>query len=63
VLKGDVKAALAGGEQALVEMVLATHAVTTTEEFEEFVSGWIATAKHPKATGLLLIGWSLRAGK
>ncbi len=52
VLNGDVKAALAGGEPALVEMVMATHAGTTTEEFEKIVSGWIATAKHPK-TGRL----------
>jgi phosphoserine phosphatase len=48
VLKGDVKAALAGGEHALLEMAMATHAGMTTEEFEKIVSDWIATAKHPK---------------
>ena len=48
LLKGDVKAALAGGEHALVEIVMATHAGLTTEEFEKVVSDWIATAKHPK---------------
>jgi phosphoserine phosphatase len=48
VLKGDVKSALAGGEHALVEMAMATHAGTTTEEFEQIVREWIATAKHPK---------------
>jgi hypothetical protein len=48
VLKGDVKAALAGGERALGQLVMATHAGTTTEEFEKSVSDWIATAKHPK---------------
>ena len=47
VLKGDVKAALAGGEHALVEMVIATHAGLTSEEFEKIVTEWIATAKHP----------------
>lgn len=47
VLKGDTKAALAGGEHALIEMAMATHAGTTTEEFEQLVSDWIATAKHP----------------
>ena len=52
VLKGDVKAALAGGEHALIEMAMATHAGTTTEEFEKIVTDWLATAKHPK-TGLL----------
>jgi len=48
VLKGDVKAALAGGEHALLEMAMATHAGMTTEEFEKIVKDWIATAKHPK---------------
>lgn len=47
LLKGDVKAALAGGEKALVEIVAATHAGMTTEEFEKTVKDWIATAKHP----------------
>lgn len=47
VLKGDVKAALAGGEHALVEMAMATHTGMTTEEFEKIVSDWISTAKHP----------------
>ena len=47
VLKGDLKSALAGGEQALMEMVMATHAGMTTEEFEKIVKDWIATAKHP----------------
>jgi phosphoserine phosphatase len=48
VLKGDMKAALAGGEKALLEMVMATHAGMSTEEFEQIVKEWIATAKHPK---------------
>jgi len=51
-LRGDVKAALAGGEHALLEMAMATHAGMTTEEFETIVTDWIATAKHPK-TGRL----------
>jgi hypothetical protein len=52
VLKGDVKAALAGGEHALLEMAMVTHAGMTTDEFEKIVSDWITTAKHPK-TGKL----------
>jgi hypothetical protein len=48
LLKGDVKAALAGGEASLVQIVMATHAGLTTEEFEKAVSEWIATAKHPQ---------------
>jgi len=47
ILKGDVRAALAGGERALGELMIATHAGTTTDEFERIVAGWIATSKHP----------------
>lgn len=47
LLKGDVKAALAGGERAIAEIVMATHAGLTTEEFEKIVKDWIGTAKHP----------------
>jgi hypothetical protein len=55
LLKGDVKGALAGGERALLEIVMATHAGMTTEEFDQTVKEWIATAKHPK-TGRPLTG-------
>jgi phosphoserine phosphatase len=48
VLKGDMKSALAGGEKALLEMAMATHAGMSTEEFEQIVKDWIATAQHPK---------------
>lgn len=52
VLKGDVKGALAGGERAIMEMVMATSTGMTTAEFEKTVRDWIATAKHP-GTGRL----------
>jgi phosphoglycolate phosphatase-like HAD superfamily hydrolase len=52
LLKGDVSGALAGGERAILEIVMATHAGMTTAEFEKVVTDWIATAKHPK-TGKL----------
>jgi phosphoserine phosphatase len=48
VLKGDLKGALAGGEKALLELVMATHAGMSSEEFARIVGEWIATAKHPK---------------
>jgi phosphoglycolate phosphatase-like HAD superfamily hydrolase len=48
LLKGDMKAALAGGEHAILEIVMATHAGTTTAEFEDVVRQWMATARHPK---------------
>ena len=47
LLKGDVKAALEGGEHAILEIVMATHAGMTTVEFEKIVKDWLATAKHP----------------
>ncbi len=49
VLAGDVNAALAGGEKAIVGLVMATHAGMTTEEFSKIVDDWITTAKHPKS--------------
>jgi hypothetical protein len=52
LLRGDVSKALAGGDKAIAEIVMATHAGMTTEEFEKVVADWIATAKHPK-TGRL----------
>ena len=48
LLKGDLKTAAAGGERAIVEILLATHTGNTTEEFEQIVKDWIGTAKHPK---------------
>jgi len=52
VLRGDLKAALAGGEHAILEMIGATHTGLTTEEFEAVVRDWFATARHP-TTGKL----------
>jgi hypothetical protein len=47
LLKGDVKGALAGGERAVLEIIMATHAGMTTEEFEKTVEDWVAAARHP----------------
>ena len=52
ILKGDLQGAMAGGDHALLELLMATHTGNTTEEFEKIVKDWIATAKHPK-TGRL----------
>jgi phosphoserine phosphatase len=52
LLKGDLKAAVGGGDRTLLELIMATHAGMTTVEFERIVKDWIATAKHPK-TGQL----------
>ena len=53
LLKGDLKAAMAGGEKAIQQLVMVTHAGMTSDEFSAVVSDWIATARHPE-TGRLL---------
>jgi hypothetical protein len=52
LLEGDMKTVMAGGEHALLEIVMATHAGISVGEFDQVVKDWINTAKHPK-TGLL----------
>ena len=47
VLEGDLDTALSGGDQALLEIILATHAGMTTAEFSAIASDWLKTAKHP----------------
>lgn len=47
LLQNDLKGALAGGERAILEIIMASHAGMTTEEFEKVVLKWISTAKHP----------------
>jgi phosphoserine phosphatase len=48
VLARDKEKALAGGEHAIAELIAATHAGMTTEEFDAIVSQWILTAHHPR---------------
>jgi hypothetical protein len=52
LLKGDLKGALAGGEKSMAEIVMATHAGMTTDEFQQIVNEWAATARHPKTKRL-----------
>ena len=47
ILEGDVKKALASGEQGVAEMMMMTHAGTTDEEFSGIVREWMNTAQHP----------------
>jgi phosphoserine phosphatase len=47
-LEGDMKALAESGEHGLLELVMATHAGNTTEEFAALVEDWLATARHPK---------------
>jgi phosphoglycolate phosphatase-like HAD superfamily hydrolase len=48
VLDNDRKALAAAGEKGLLQIVAATHAGMTTEEFTKTVENWIATARHPR---------------
>ncbi|TCL71361.1 HAD family hydrolase [Rhizobium sp. BK251] len=48
VLEGDMKALAASGEKGLMEIMMATHAGMTTDEFQKIVSDWISTARHPR---------------
>jgi phosphoserine phosphatase len=47
VLKGDMRAVLAGGEHAVMEIVAASHAGITTDAFQTIVKEWLATSRHP----------------
>ena len=49
VLKGDMQGVAASGEKGLMQLLAATHAGMTTEEFDKQVITWIRTAKHPKS--------------
>jgi phosphoglycolate phosphatase-like HAD superfamily hydrolase len=48
ILEDDAKSLLAFGEKGIGELVMATHAGVTTDEFETIVRNWVATAKHPR---------------
>ena len=48
VLENDMKTLMSYGEHGLLEIVMATHAGNTVEEFEQIVKDWLAIAKHPR---------------
>jgi phosphoserine phosphatase len=48
VLDGDMAAVAAAGEHGAAEIVAATHAGMTPDEFRQIVREWLATAKHPR---------------
>jgi phosphoserine phosphatase len=48
LLKGDMKGVMASGEAGIAELLAATHAGMTTDEFSRTVADWLATARHPK---------------
>jgi phosphoglycolate phosphatase-like HAD superfamily hydrolase len=48
VLDNDMDALANSGEKGLLQLVMATHAGNTTEEFSQIVTDWLAEAKHPR---------------
>lgn len=48
VLDGDLKGIAKGGEKGMVELMMATHAGMTTDEFSKIATDWFASSKHPK---------------
>ena len=47
-----MKGVMASGKKGLMQLVAATHAGMSTDDFEEIVTRWIATAKHPETDKL-----------
>ena len=47
-LAGDSKGLAATGERGLVELLMATHAGNTPDQFARVVEEWLATARHPR---------------
>lgn len=48
VLEGDREALSAHGEHALIEVVMASHAGMTTDDFDTIVRGWLTVARQPQ---------------
>ena len=48
VLEGDMKTLAAFGEKGLVELIMASHAGMTANQFSKIVTDWIATARDPR---------------
>ena len=48
VLENDMGALASTGEKGLLQLIMATHAGITTEEFSQIVIDWLAKARHPQ---------------
>jgi phosphoserine phosphatase len=47
-MEKDMKTLHDQGERGLIQLLMATHAGMTTDEFEQIVKDWLATEKHPR---------------
>jgi hypothetical protein len=48
VIGKDMKSLAGFGEKGLLEVIAATHAGMTVDDFHKLVSDWMATARHPR---------------
>ncbi|WP_317174556.1 HAD family hydrolase [Aquiflexum lacus] len=48
ILQNDLEQALKGGNRALMEIIMASHAGISTAEFDKSVKNWLESRKHPK---------------
>ncbi|TMV08500.1 haloacid dehalogenase-like hydrolase [Ruegeria sediminis] len=49
--EGDLQTVVQGGEEALIEVVNASHSGSSVDDFQTAVAAWLETARHPD-TGL-----------
>jgi AraC-like DNA-binding protein len=47
-LEGDAKTVAQGGAKSLVELLMASHAGMSSDEFDAIVRDWLRTARHPR---------------
>jgi phosphoserine phosphatase len=47
-LEGDMKALGEAGNEGLMQLLMATHAGMTSDEFETIAADWIGAARHPR---------------
>lgn len=48
ILEDDLETFFSFGEHGILEVVMATHAGNTTDEFEAEVKAWLSQARHPR---------------
>jgi len=46
-LRGDLHGVMEMGTKGLVQLIVATHSGTSTDDFADIVNAWIRSAKHP----------------
>jgi len=47
-IEGDMATIAAAGEHGLLQLLMASHAGNTTDEFRQIARDWLATAHHPR---------------